>query len=90
MAQGLASVRPFLAGYELTMVRLTLLFTVTLVLLGCERKPEHYFVFCEGKDANGWNLIGTEYDGGYLIACTYQSPDRQQLYTARCRDTGCD
>lgn len=61
-----------------------------LALAGCERKPAHYYVLCEGKDYNGWNLIDTEYDDGYLVACTYQSPDRQQSYTARCRPNGCD
>lgn len=60
------------------------------VLAGCEGEREHYYVFCDGRDANGWNLVGTEYDGEYLIACTYQSPDQQRSYTARCRDDGCD
>ncbi len=45
------------------------------VLIGCwNREREHYYVLCDGKDGNGWQLIGTEYDGDYLIACTYQVP----------------
>lgn len=58
---------------------------------GCDAAPEHYYVMCEYKDGNGWNLIDAEYDeNGYLIACTYQSPDRTQSYEARCREDGCD
>ena len=61
------------------------------LLLGCQpAKPEHYYVLCESKDYNGWNLVGTEYENGYLMACTYQSPDKQQSYTLRCRANGCD
>jgi len=61
-----------------------------LVLAGCSSKPAHYYVLCEGKDYNGWNLIATESRDGYLMACTYTSPDRSQSYTTRCRDDGCD
>ena len=65
---------------------------LALFLAGCgDDAPEHYYVLCEGKDGAGWQLINTEYDeDGYLIACTYQSPDRQQAYTARCTSSGCD
>lgn len=62
-----------------------------LLAAGCQSgKPAHYYVLCEGKDYNGWNLVDTEYENGYLMACTYQSPNKQQSYTARCRDSGCD
>jgi hypothetical protein len=44
---------------------------------------------CDGSDMNGWKLVGTEYDRGYLIACTYQSPDKQGSYTVRCGSDGC-
>ena len=61
------------------------------LLSGCwDSKPEHYYVMCDGKDWNGWNLIDTESQDGYLIACTYQSPDKKRSYTARCRSNGCD
>lgn len=64
---------------------------VSLALAGCgEQKPAHYYVFCDGKDRNGWELIGTESDKGFLLACTYQSPDKKQVYTVRCRESGCD
>lgn len=61
-----------------------------LVLSGCDNEPEHYYALCDSKDYNGWNLINTEYEDGYLMACTYQSPDREEAYTVRCRETGCD
>lgn len=65
-------------------------FAVAL-LAGCTGgKPAHYYVLCDGKDHNGWQLIGTEYDGDYLIACAYQSQDKQSAYTVRCRADGCD
>lgn len=61
------------------------------LLASCSGKPSHYYVFCEDLDGNGWRLIDYEKDAnGYLMACTYQSPDRQQMYTARCREQGCD
>jgi hypothetical protein len=71
-------------------MRLIIAMTALVVLSGCERKPENYYVWCEGRDGNGWNLIDTEKRDGYLISCTYQSPDRSQIYTARCNDDGCD
>ncbi len=62
-----------------------------VVLAACSSgKPAHYYVLCEGKDYNGWELINIERENGYLMACTYQSPDRRQVYTARCRPSGCD
>lgn len=65
---------------------------VALALIGCtDSKPAHYYVWCEEKDASGWLLIDWEEDPqGYLLACTYQSPDKRQMYTARCTDQGCD
>lgn len=64
---------------------------LALLAAGCQpSKPAHYYVLCEGKDYNGWSLVDTEYRDGYLMACTYQSPDEQQSYTSRCRDNGCD
>lgn len=53
--------------------------------------PPHYYVLCDGKDGNGWNLINAERnENGYILACTYQSPDRQNAYTVRCTKNGCD
>lgn len=73
------------------MVRLKWLAMLGLLLLtACDSKPEHYYAMCEGQDGGGWSLINTEYEDGYLIACTYQSPDRAQVYTARCGKHGCD
>jgi len=68
--------------------KLTALACLAMVA-GCDNKPKHYFVLCEGKDMNGWNLIDTVKKDGYLLSCTYQSPDMQQAYTNRCDDNGC-
>ncbi|MBN9345016.1 MAG: hypothetical protein J0I48_02275 [Devosia sp.] len=69
-----------------------LIAALAFALAGCAGgKPAHYYVFCEDKDGAGWKLVGVEKDAqGYLMACTYQSPDKSQSYTVRCRDTGCD
>lgn len=58
---------------------------------GCgDGAPKHYYVLCEDRDGNGWQLINHERDAkGYITACTYQSPDRRQAYTARCTESGC-
>ena len=53
------------------------------------KKPEHYYVLCEDLDGAGWRLIDTEYREGYLISCTYQSPDRLQVREDRCTPEGC-
>jgi hypothetical protein len=73
-------------------MRLASLVLVSLLLAACgDDAPEHYYVLCEDKDGAGWNLVDYGHDEkGYLMACTYQSPDRQQAYTARCTDAGCD
>lgn len=60
-----------------------------LALAGCDNKPKHYFVICEGKDGNGWNLVDSVKQDGYLVSCTYQSQDLQQFYTTRCDNNGC-
>ena len=69
---------------------LFMILATTLFVSGCDNKPEHYYVLCDGKDRNNWSLIDTESDNGYLMACTYQSPDRKQSYTVRCNSNGCD
>lgn len=65
---------------------------IAAVLGACgDGAPAHYYVLCENKDANGWLLIDHQRDDkGYILACTYQSPDRRQAYTARCTARGCD
>ena len=63
---------------------------VIIVLAGCGGRERPHYVLCEETDGRGWDLIDTEYDGGFLIACTYQSPDRQQIQTSRCNSDGCD
>jgi hypothetical protein len=61
-----------------------------VVLAGCwDSKPKHYFVLCESKDRNGWALIDAVKKDGYLISCTYQSPDKRGIYTSRCDNDGC-
>lgn len=55
-----------------------------------DNKPKHYYVLCDGKDWNGWDLIYTEKNEGYLTACAYQSPDKRQTRVARCYEHGCD
>jgi hypothetical protein len=65
-------------------------FIAAIAMSACSSKPKHYYVLCEGQDPRGWNLVGTESDQGYLIACTYQSPDKVQSYTVRCNNDGCD
>jgi|GEM_PF-2079877 len=63
----------------------------TILLTACwDGKPAHYYVMCEGKDGNGWDLVDTESKNGYLMACTYRSPDQKQAYTVRCTGDGCD
>lgn len=53
--------------------------------------PEHYYVLCEDVDGAGWRLIDHQRDSkGYIMSCTYQSPDKQQSRTARCTSSGCD
>lgn len=63
-----------------------------LLLAGCgDGKPKHYYVLCEDRDASGWRLINHQRDAnGFILACTYQSPDQRQAYTARCTSEGCD
>jgi hypothetical protein len=65
---------------------------VAAMASGCgESEPKHYFALCEEKDGRGWTPIDAEKDKrGYLMACTYQSPDKQQVETLRCRKDGCD
>lgn len=61
-----------------------------LSLGGCfDSKPKHYFVLCEQRDRNGWILIDFVKKDGYLISCTYQSPNGGGIYTSRCDDNGC-
>jgi len=74
------------------MKRISLLVLLSGFLVACgDDAPEHYYALCEDKDGAGWQLIDSELDEkGYLIACTYESPDRQSVYTARCRSDGCD
>ena len=73
-------------------MRRIVLLPIAFILAACQpSKPPHYYVMCEDKDYNGWTLVDYEKDAdGYLMACTYQSPDQQQTYTSRCRPEGCD
>jgi len=59
-------------------------------LIACsDEKPPHYYVLCDAKDGE-WSLIHTESTNGYIMSCTYQSPDQQQTRVLRCRPDGCD
>jgi len=73
-------------------MRLLLSAALIASLVGCGNgKPSHYYVLCEGKDGRGWDLISSyKNEEGYLLSCTYQSPNKQQTYTASCGDDGCD
>ena len=65
--------------------------TLTAVLIsGCDGKPKDYYVLCDNLDARGWKLVDVERRDGYLMSCTYQSPDKKLLDTMRCNDSGCD
>ena len=68
-----------------------ILIAATLVLGGCsDNKPEHYYVMCSGT-SDGWTLVDTRKDeNGYLIACTFQSPDKEHVRTDVCTANGCD
>lgn len=65
---------------------------LAIALAGCsDGKPPHYYVLCEASDSNGWRLVASyKNEAGYLLSCTYQSPDQRQTYTATCRASGCD
>lgn len=65
-------------------------FVAFAALAGCDNTPEHYYVLCDATDGMGWSLIDTTSENGYLMSCTYQSPDRQHVRTDRCTSDGCD
>ncbi len=54
-----------------------------LVASLCGGGRDHSYALCDGRDANGWQLTSTEYDGDYLIACTYTKPDGRDSYEVR-------
>ena len=60
-----------------------------ILVSGCDNKPAHYLVLCDQKDGQGWELIDYVKQDGYLMSCTYQSPDKAQSYTNRCDAEGC-
>jgi hypothetical protein len=68
------------------------IFLAVAALGGCgDGAPEHYYVLCEEVDGGGWRLINHQRDSkGYILACTYQSPDQQQVKVLRCGPDGCD
>lgn len=66
------------------------LLTVGMLLTSCDDKPPHYLVLCDARDGSGWSLINTEKSNGYIMACTYQSPDLSRSYTRRCDSDGCN
>lgn len=60
-----------------------------LAIVGCDKKPNHYLVTCDQKDYNGWELTNFVKKDGYLLSCTYTSPDKTQWYMNTCDNTGC-
>lgn len=68
-----------------------LVYSVAAMLLAaCDNAPEHYYAACTQQNGDGWNLIDTEKKDGYLISCTYQSPDKTENVVLRCSENGCD
>jgi hypothetical protein len=65
-------------------------FTIALLVSSGKKEPEYHYVLCDGIVRDGWRLVVTDYRDGYLMACTYESPDGVDRYTARCTETGCD
>ena len=63
---------------------------LAVCLAGCNPKPAHYLVLCDAKDTNDWMLIDTVKENGYIMSCTYQSPDKSQTYTRKCDSDGCN
>lgn len=60
-----------------------------LITSGCNQKPPHYLVVCDEKDARSWELISVVEKNGYIMSCTYRSPDRDEQYTRACDESGC-
>lgn len=72
------------------MFKLALFVAISGALLaGCDNKPKHYLVLCDATDGSGWKLIDSRKRDGYLMSCTYQSPDNTGRYTRQCDDNGC-
>jgi len=63
---------------------------VVLALTGCDQKPAHYLVLCDQKDGQGWQLIDAVKKNGYIMSCTYQSPDKLASYSRVCDNSGCN
>lgn len=66
-----------------------LLFAI-VAFAGCDNKPAHYLVLCDEKDGQEWTLIDTIKKDGYIISCTYQSPDKLNIYARVCDSSGCN
>lgn len=71
------------------MKRIALVVAMT-VLAGCDSKPPHYLVLCDQQDGQGWSLTDTVKKNGYIMSCTYQSPDRLGSYSRVCDNNGCN
>lgn len=61
-----------------------------VALAGCDNKPAHYLVLCDEKDGQGWTLTDTIKKDGYIMSCTYQSPDKLSTYARVCDSSGCN
>lgn len=62
---------------------------LALALVACDSKPSRYLVICDAMDENKWTLIDVVKKDGYIISCTYQSPDRKSYYKHICDSGGC-
>jgi len=71
-------------------MKIFVLVGLLLILSGCNDKPEHYLVLCDQQDSQGWSLIDTVKTNGYIMSCTYQSPDKQMSYARVCDSSGCN
>lgn len=66
------------------------MFSAVSLLSSCDQKPPHYLVLCDQKDGNGWDLTDVKKQGGYIISCSFTSPDKSQSYTRACDADGCN
>lgn len=72
------------------MLRALKITCILLLLTACNDKPPHYLVLCDDQDGNQWKLADVVKQNGYIMACTYQSPDGTHSYTRKCDSNGCD
>lgn len=77
-------------AYRRRMIRLVQIACISLMVTACNEKPPHYLVLCDEKDGNQWTLVDVVKKNGYIMSCTYRSPDQSQRYTRACDSEGCN